>query len=851
MKRIKAFLKKIWDKYKVIIICFFVPIIIFLIACAIGGIFPFGQKVIAAYDGIAQYPGFTSYFSKVLRGQESFFYSFKGGLGYNFYATFVYYLSNPTNLLSIFANENNFITYYLFIILLRIGLSGITMSMLLKYKNKNGKFQIIFSIAYALMAYNVLYFYNYMYFDSIVLFPLVVLGLNKLVHESSPKMYFITLSLSIFANFYIGYMICIFSLLYFIYLYILLEKKNKRIIYKFITFSILSALINSFILIPVIMEILSGKITMFTETNTFTNYWAFTSDYINFIYKMTVGSYKIGQMSSTYPNIYCSILCFVLAIFYFFNKKISKKEKILSLIFISIYILCFSFNLLDYAWHMFQRPVWYPKRYSFTFSLFIILLAYKSFNNITDLKISEKKKWIIFGVLILLIILSAYINNVFTETGRVVFLGLSLICIVEYFLTIGQKRFTLFICMIFFIEITGNTVFSLKNISYSRTYDAFNISFKNLNDGIEAIKDLEEENTFYRTEMVGGLISNDPSLFNYNGIEYFNSLRNQRTMNLLTKLDQRVIDGCSTSYSPDNLLYNSILGVKYLNGNNQDNLYTFVKEKGFKIYRNDYALSLGFMTSNSILKTKLSVNETTNNMNNIMNDMLGNDTFIEYVKTLNYTKIENMIITPGVNRDRFDRISNENGTKIIFNITPKEDGVIVFTPYTRNIGVNLMINNEEIDSYSSKSNFSLLIRKGNTYVITLILNTSSGYLEDYMPMSISLNDYKKFINEMKLNELNITYYKKDNYIKGTINVEEERNVLYTSIPYDTGWSVYVDGKKINYTKVFDALIALELKKGTHTIEFKFIPRGLIIGACISFVSFITSLLLLKKEKTRN
>ena len=68
-----------------------------------------------------------------------------------------------------------------FIILLRIGLSGFTMCKYLKYKFKNQSNlrYIIFSISYALMAYNVCYFFNYMYFDTVVLFP--KLSLNSIL----------------------------------------------------------------------------------------------------------------------------------------------------------------------------------------------------------------------------------------------------------------------------------------------------------------------------------------------------------------------------------------------------------------------------------------------------------------------------------------------------------------------------------------------------------------------------------------------------------------------------------------------------------------------------------------------
>ena len=86
-------------KYLPEVLAFIIPILIMLIACLFTENFPLGDQILSKYDGYYQYAGFTSYYKNVLLGKESLFYSFKGSLGYNFYATAIYYLFNPTNLL--------------------------------------------------------------------------------------------------------------------------------------------------------------------------------------------------------------------------------------------------------------------------------------------------------------------------------------------------------------------------------------------------------------------------------------------------------------------------------------------------------------------------------------------------------------------------------------------------------------------------------------------------------------------------------------------------------------------------------------------------------------------------------
>lgn len=94
-------------------------------------------------------------------------------------------------------------------------------------------------------------------------------------------------------------------------------------------------------------------------------------------------------------------------------------------------------------------------------------------------------------------------------------------------------------------------------------------------------------------------------------------------------------------------------------------------------------------------------------------------------------------------------------------------------------------------------------------------------------------------------------YQKEHHIKGTITVDRDE-LLMTSVPYDEGWTVFVDGKKAEVKAVGDAFIAVDLTAGTHTIEMKFFPRGLISGVIISWLAvaaliFITVILPKRRE----
>lgn len=75
----------------------------------------------------------------------------------------------------------------------------------------------------------------------------------------------------------------------------------------------------------------------------------------------------------------------------------------------------------------------------------------------------------------------------------------------------------------------------------------------------------------------------------------------------------------------------------------------------------------------------------------------------------------------------------------------------------------------------------------------------------------------------------------DTKITGTVNASSG-GVLYTSIPYDSNWSAYVDGKKVEITPICDALVGVPMDSGSHTVEFRYDNAGYRLGLKISLAA---------------
>ena len=841
-------LKKIcnfFKDYKIEILSFVIPIIIFLLACLFTGIVPFGEKYIVSYDGSAQYPGFTNILINALKGNNSLFYTFKGGLGYNFYATAIYYLFNPTNLLSIFFDNTNLMYFYEYIILLRIGLCGLTMSIYLRSYKKLHKSRLLFSIAYALTAYNVVYFYNFMYFDTVVLLPLVILGLDRILEGKSSKLYIIFLSLAIISNYYIGSMVCIFCLLYFIYRYILLTKeKRKGVIKKFIISSLLSGIICSFVLIPEVLELLRGKVDLYQDDYTVYNEWHM--DFLTSFYRLTIASYSAGDQINGSPNIFSSVLVLVYTVLFFFNKSFSRKEKIATLVFICFFLLCFSFNFMDYAWQFFQKPCWYPNRYSFVFSFLLIVIAYKSFNTAENITLNNKWLTIVIGILFLFIGAGAYFDGIYKqEAVKYIFLALSLICIVEYSFTCKVKVLPLLIVVIFMFEVTANALISVKEISFPKKTSTYDKTFENIKAGFDYIEEIDPiENNFYRSDAQDWVNLNNGGFFNYNGLVFFNSLRNRDIMHFLEYYgDYIVVDECSTRFNAVNPVLTSLFGFKYIVSANKEYYYENLNDElTAKVYKNNEYLSLGFMVNKTFKDIVLADKAPFQNTTEIVNKSLNKE--FDLIKEVYYTKIVTY------NEDQYSiYYDKEKGGHVEYEGIADKDYFIFRNPLKDDATSNSLSINGGTDIYYTGFT-PLILHKDDHYLMKFVTNvykTDKSRLKIYL---MDVDEYKSWINEIRESQLEIITYKKDDYIKGKVNVTGERTTLFTSIPYDKGWSVYVDGKKVEYEKLLTAFIGIDLEEGEHIIEFKYFPRGLVLGSIISLITVIGTAFYLKKEKSK-
>lgn len=367
------------------LLAFLFPVIILIVIFAYLKVYPFGDNTYLPVDAYGQYVSFLQYFRNVFLGESSFIYSLSKSIGGEMYGLFAYYLASPYNFITLLFEKGNITLAFDIILILKVATSSLTFTYYLNRRKKANFTNLIFSFMYAFSAYVVTYGFNIMWLDAVILLPIVIAGIDDIISDKKPVLYLVSLCLTLITNYYIGFMVCIFSVLYFIYGILIGNFKDKKEILKkmgiYILSSICAALISAFILVPVFIGLQDGRADFSFSSLSLDNNFELKE----LISKFMTNSFNLEEIENkAMPPLFCGVLANVLVIAYFLNSKIKIKEKIMSFLFIAIFIISFYIKGINLLWSMGNIPAWYIYRYAFCFTFMYIIMARKGLSNIKE-----------------------------------------------------------------------------------------------------------------------------------------------------------------------------------------------------------------------------------------------------------------------------------------------------------------------------------------------------------------------------------------------------------------------------------------------------------------------------------
>ena len=798
---------------------FLVPIIIMLIIFVQRGIFPFGEQSFLRTDMYHQYAPFFSEFQNKLTHGGSLFYSWDVGMGVNFSALYAYYLASPLNWLLVLCPNDLVIEFMTYSIVLKIGLSGLTMAYYLRRHCRTTDFGIaFFGIFYALSGYMAAYSWNIMWLDCILLFPLVVLGLERLVKDGKGILYCLTLGLSILSNYYISIMTCIFMVLYFIAL-LVLEKhmtweKFVGRSFQFAVYSLLAGGLAAAVLLP---EIYALQMTSSADSS-------FPKNITSYFPVFDMIARHIGNVETEigldhWPNIYCGVAVLMLYPLYLACRKISAKEKAVYSVLLLFFLASFSINAMNFLWHGFHFPNSLPCRQSYIYIFLVLLVCYRAYMHLRETPWSHVVMAFAASVVFVLMAQELVTQKDFhfiVFYVAILFLALYLAAVSLY-----QKgpRFTnaaiLFTLAVVAIEAAVNmTATSVTTISRP-SYMADNGAVEKL------VASLQPNESFYRVEKVTRKTKNDGAWMHFPSVSLFSSTANADLSRLFKRL------GCESSTNAYSItgstpLIDSLFAVKYGLYSEEpeaSGLREFVaQEEETLLYQNKYALPLGFFVPLDF-EDRWDL-ETGNpaDVQNSLTDSLGTEHVMSMVMDTQPSG-QKLSFYPEVSGEYYAYVGNKKiekvtvttwkGTRTWDNV---DRGYLLELGYcTAGEEVSLTAENSQETMWADVYRFS-----------------EEGLAEVY--------------DKLSAEPWELTNWTGDTYLKGTIACQET-GLMMTTIPYDKGWTILVDGVEQPAEKMLDAFIGVRLTPGSHTIEMNYRPEGLDMGRMVSFGSVVLLLLI--------
>lgn len=826
------------------------------------GLFPFGDITILRMDLYHQYgPLFAELYDRVTSG-GSLLYSWNSGLGSSFFGNYCNYLSSPIGfIVMLFAGHENIPEAIAVMVLLKAALSALTFALYLKKsQHKSNYITVAFAVLYSFCGWFIAYYWNVMWIDAMILLPLVALGIERTIDNGKPWIYLAALALTMFSNYYMSYMMCIFAVLYFVAYYITNYTLSdyKRFLksgFIFAGASICAAGLIAFMLLPTFCTLQQTSATSGdfpTGTSLYFSIFDFLSNHLASV-EPTIRS----SGDDVLPNVYCGVLTVMLIPLYLMTKSISKKEKLVNISILSLFMIGFNLNTLNYIWHGFHFPNDLPYRQSFMYSFLLLIVAFKTFVRLREIP----NKMIAFSgfATVALVILAEELESKNVNTSTVI---ISLVFVVIYALvivTLKDKKYqtvtvsVLLLCCVCseaIIADTGNYSMDQPKTNYVSDYSAFQTVKEQL--------DAANNDNFYRMELSYLRTRMDPCWYNYNGVSTFSSMAYEKVSALQRKLGMYGNNINSYTYYPQTPIYNSMFSLKYIVNNTStdilansalyNNIFTYDK---YTAYENRYSLPIAYCVDTSVSNWQWSLTDPLEVQNDLFERATGvSDALVKLSPVeINNSNVEDFIQPLNSNVFSFKKTSSDGidgSSSFVFEAVEDSNVYLYVTTGEGDKSGTMTVSVDEKQSISQDLSKGYIldigeVKKGERFTAIVPISTENGMLTFYA-YYVNNKAFNEGYEKLKATSLNYSTFT-DTLIEGTFTANGTQ-ILMTSIPYDSGWSVYVDGKKISrndIVKIGDALLGVNVTDGQHTLKMKYEPTGFKIGVLISLFTLVVLL----------
>ncbi len=822
-----------------------VVLVAMLVTFKVNGLYPFTSKTIAWCDMEQQVIPLLLQFKDILAGKEGFFYSFKNAGGMNFFGVFFFFLSSPFSFLVAFVDKTDMTSFCNVLVMLKMSVCALTASLYLRHKNPNAPLlNVALSVLYAYSGYTMLYYQNVMWLDVAYIFPLLLWGLERL-QQGKRALFVAALSLSMVFNYYLGYMLVVFLLLYALVWCAI--SKDKKFAVNFILTCAISALLTAVVWLP--------------------SFWQYlTSGRGSSILAGLRASSVLTHYQTALPTIFSVLFLFPFAL----TQKETDDQRLRLSLLVATLVPVF-FEPINKMWQT-GSYMSFPTRYAFMTVFLCISLAVdgmarpKTGEKATgDLWVKFKNEAPRYALSLLFVGVSIWyygFSRAYTDKNIELMdqyahslwgnsesfealLGLYAIALLVGALAFALWRFKLLKPVFLWLSVgvlvlselyVSPAVYMLSPAHEVDWYqEVTELADKIEDEGFYRVKtDREYSGRDFDANLMGGL--------GYNSLGHYTSLTGQDYMDAIKRFGY-------TSYwmevgtSGGTAITDALLSVKYQISDSAtaEGVYS---GSYFHIAQTEAALPLGIVARRDIISLESERTQLTRGgmQQTLYEDFFGDDGVTTYELTDATPK--NLTV-------------EERDGKYLLTPTGSNASITFTVPIERLSTLYFSAFDESTNALKQAINEKFSVQTNGYYLGSYPLQKRNGTLE--------LGDHAKTTSvtvgvkeTVLVKEMSVTAVEKEKFLSDTQGVQSldltvengkiggryelnEKKAVFLSVPYDEGWSLKLNGKAAELYKVYGGFTAFYLEAGEGEVEMTFTPKGFALGAGVTLVGGMLAL----------
>lgn len=784
--------------------CFAFSVALFVALAAAGHVYPFGDNSFLTNDLKYQYIDFFAWFRRVLLGEANLRYSFSQGLGMNTWGLYSYYLASPFNLFCVLFPADKLTLFVFVISALKLGCIHISSAWYVQKRfglSKPATF--LLSASFTFCSWTISNLRNPLWIDCLILLPVCAYGCYELIRKQRMARLVIATALNVMFCWYTAYIsilfLCIFVLVEFADYVAEQGFSWKLMLDRALRFAgaiVLGLLLSAWTFLPTILAMSKGGPVLALGSLLKTS--------LNSLIRGFLPGMWLNNDST--PQFYCGVIMMLLAVSLLFNRAVSIKTRIATLVVTIILVASSVLSPLEYIWCGMRVPNGFYSRTAFLLSFFALWAAGYALQALKD-------------------------HPKLCRVSRpAVILPLLALTTIELFAN-------------------AHSMWNQLYVGYSENNNSVYVA--TATSTVKAIQD-DDPTPFYRidrtTTRADSAALNEGLALGYDQLSSYSSVNNPQAIALLNSLGYSSVGEFSTRYAEPILAVDALLGVKYTIVEQAPAGYVAIPEPGdtaSAAYGNPYALNLGIAASKDIQNCTLEGENPFEMQNDLYSKILGHN--VELYTEINATKTAD-------SQDAKQWSVTVPAGSIGHLYINKDANAGSYWPVALTIDQRT-INNE---AWRFDNNIRQIADASDgPSSHTVSLEVAEGYSD--MPQSnepvfyaLNLEVFKQIIDELKTSEFVPAVFE-DGMVEGEYTAENDCNLLL-SVPYDDGWSVTINGAVAELTPAADkGMSCLRVQKGTNKIVMTYKTPGAFAGLAVSLataVALVTAGLFARHKKSR-